>query len=172
MRLYNDYELIYLIQGEKCEAALKYMFQKYDLMIKKYLYKYNVKPAYFDDFHQEAIILMNKIIGSFNEEKGKTFTRFFELVLKRKIFKMLNDMPKYNLDENIYFYEDKKKEEEIIIENLTDFEEKVFNKYFIENQKISFIALNEKKNIKQIYNAIYRIKEKYKNNNWIKILFY
>ncbi|VEU80186.1 sigma factor [Haploplasma axanthum] len=165
MHQYNDYELIYLIQSEKCEAALKWMFKKYELLIKKYIYMYGVKKIYYDDFYQEALILMYKIINNFDESKGKTFTRFYELVLKRRIIRLINELPKYDLYENVDYYQDETSNNiEIETNNLTEFEEKIYQSYFVENQKISYIAVNEDKSTKQIYNAIYRIREKYKNN--------
>ena len=50
-----------------------------------------------------------------------------------------------------------------IPEFLTPIEAYVFQYYFIENVPIKEIVKDNKYNRKQIYNTIYRIKEKYKN---------
>ena len=165
MRRYNDYQLIYLIKGENCECALELMFNKYAPLIKKNLYLYNIRPMYHEDYYQEAIILLYKAIMVFDEIHGKTFMRFYELILKRKFFQLMRKNPKYELHEDFHVYQDNNPYVgEIVIENLTDLEEDVFKRYFIENQKISFIAEQCDKSAKQIYNAIYRIRNKYKKN--------
>lgn len=164
MLQYNDYELIYLIQSEFCEPALKIMFKKYELLIYKYLHLYNVPKEDYDDYIQEAKILMYEAISKFDESKNKTFTRFYELILKRKIIKLNKKLPRYEIIDDFSRYKDENLFIEIEISNLTNLETVVFQKYFIQNQKISYIAETEKKSIKQIYNAIYRIREKFKNN--------
>lgn len=165
MLRYNDYELIYLIQSVSCEEALKLMFKKYNYMIYKYLYLYKIKQSEYDDYFQESHILMYETIVRFNEVHGKTFTRFYELVLKRRFQRLINESPKYELHENFEVYNDNyPMQTELELDGLTDFERHIFKKYYLENQNITFIAKEEGKTPKQIYNAIYRIKEKYKNN--------
>jgi RNA polymerase sporulation-specific sigma factor len=161
MHLYNDYELIYLVQNENCEEAFKKLLSKYKLMIYKNIYQYNPDKFYFDDYLQEGLMLMNKAINIFEERRGKTFTRFFELILKRKIFELNRKKPLYEIYDDFEMFPDKEQSiEEIDTEHLTKFENIVFNKYFVENQNISYIAEVENKSVKQIYNAIYRIKNK------------
>lgn len=165
MRRYNDYELIYMIQSEACEYALKIMFSKYELLIWKYIHMYNVCECDRDDYMQEAKILMYNIINRFDESKGKTFTRFYELVLKRRFFALLRKKPKYELrDDFSQFGAEVNFDADLIIpETLTELEKHVFQRYFIENQRINIIAENNELNPKQVYNAIYRIKEKFKS---------
>lgn len=165
MRHYNDYELIYMIQSEQCEYALNIMLSKYELLIWKYIHMYNIKGYDKDDYMQEARILMVNIIKRFDESRGKTFTRFYELVLKRRFYALMKKKPKYELREdfsqygaNVNFDADL-----ILPESLTSLEVKIFEKYFIENQRINIIAENNELNPKQVYNAIYRIKEKFKS---------
>lgn len=165
MRRFNDYELIYMIQSNSCEYALSIMLRKYELLIWKYIHMYNVCQYDRDDYMQEAKILMCNIIERFDESRGKTFTRFYELVLKRRIFALLRRKPKYELREDfsMFGYTQTFDSDIIIPEDLTDLEEHVFHSYFIENQRINLIAENNDLNPKQVYNAIYRIKEKYKS---------
>lgn len=164
MHHYNDYELIYLIQSEGIEEALVIMINKYKFMIYKYLYLYKVREVDHEDFIQEGNILINYSILKFDEKKGKSFTRFFELLLKRRFYKLNSDRPKYELTDKIDSYRDYNEyDKEIEITDLTELEKHVFKHYFVENKKIIYIAEVEEKSVKQIYNAIYRIKEKYKN---------
>lgn len=165
MRRYNDYELIYLVQNEACEQALSLMISKYQLLIYKTLHLYNVNEVYFEDYVQESHILLYNIISKFDEKKGKTFTRFFELVLKRRVWYLKSIEPRYDNYESLdYFSDTKSNYDEISKVNLTSLEKNVYERYYEQNQQISFIAKMEDKSSKQIYNAIYRIKEKYTNN--------
>lgn len=165
MRRYNDYELIYLIQSEGCECALNLMFDKYRFLIYKMLHQYNVCQIYFDDYVQECTILMYNIISRFNESKGKTFTKFYEFVLRRKIWSLKALEPKYLRMEDVTVLKDEKSSfDEIYKDNLTDLEKSVYERHYECNQSIAFIAKMEEKSSKQIYNTIFRIKEKYKNN--------
>jgi len=109
---------------------------------------------------------MYSLILRFDEQKGKTFTRFYEMVFKRRVNRLLLTIPKFEVFENLDFIESNYKDynDETEFDGFTEFEMKVYNRYFIKNQRISFIAEDEGKNVKQIYNAIYRIKDKYKNN--------
>lgn len=163
-RYYNDYELIYMIQSLNCEIALNIMFKKYHSLIYKYIYLYGIKQTDFDDCYQESIILMYETIKVFDDKKGKTFTRFYELVLKRKIIRFKKQEPKYDLVEKVFSYTyDKSYEEEILMSELTLLEKNVYEGYFVLNQRVNLIAKNNNLDSKQIYNAIFRIKEKYKS---------
>lgn len=165
MLRYNDYELIYLIQSESCEQALELMFKKYKYLIYKFLNLYNVNEIFFEDYVQECNILMYNIICKFDEKKGKTFTRFYEFVLRRKIWGFKRSESKHeNFEDLSYIKDESIVDEELNMENLTPLEQNVYKRYYAQNQKIAFIAKMEEKSTKQIYNAIYRIKQKYKNN--------
>ncbi|HHW79274.1 MAG TPA: sigma-70 family RNA polymerase sigma factor, partial [Acholeplasmataceae bacterium] len=135
-------------------------------LIYKYIRLYNINKNDYDDIYQEAIILMHKTISRFNEKFGKTFTRFYELVLRRRIQYLKSLEPKYDLVEEIFghgYYDNNNDEEEVLLEQLTDFEREVYQNHFVLNKKIAVIAENNNLESKQIYNAIFRIKEKYKN---------
>lgn len=165
MQAYNDYELIYLVQSENCEAALSTLMKKYELMAYKYIHLYNVRKMDIDDYLQEAAILLYKAINLFLEEYNKTFTRYYELILKRRILYLKSEEPKYELNEEPYMYKDNSSLIEIPkLDGLADFEQEVFERYFILNQDIETVSKALNKTPKQIYNAIYRIKAKYRNN--------
>lgn len=165
MYKFNDYELIYMIQSWQCEIALEIMFKKYKGLIYKYINLYNINKNDYDDVYQESLILMHQTITRFNERFGKTFTRFYELVLRRRIQYLKRIEPKYDLIEEIFGYSsyDKQGVDEVLLDELTIFEKNVYEEYFVLNKKISIIAKNNDLDSKQVYNAIFRIKEKYKS---------
>lgn len=161
----NDYELIYLIRGENDHIALQYLFDKYERFIWKIIHLLNVTSYDHDDFIQEGTLIFYKAIQSFNEEKNKSFTRYFELILKRHFYQLLNKSPKYVYDEYVI----QQQTSYYIEENYDDFlstcskiEKDVFDCYFIEQKSIQTIANQLKCSKKQIYNTIFRLKEKYK----------
>lgn len=90
----NDYELIYLVQNHRDGIALEYLFKKYKLLIWKYIHMYDVPYYERDDFLQEGYLMLNKAINLFDESKNKTFTRYFELILKRKFWALLKKAAK------------------------------------------------------------------------------
>ena len=59
----------------------------------KMIHLFNVEPKDQDDFYQEAIILLVDTVYTFNEQKNKTFTRYFELVLKRRFIRLKQQLP-------------------------------------------------------------------------------
>ncbi len=158
----NDYELIYLVQNHQDGIALEFLFKKYEKLIWKYVHQYNVPYYEQDDFFQEGLLMLHKAIMTFDESKNKTFTRYFELILKRKFWALLKRLPKYEIKEipeiqGGYLLQ----EEEIIIPDLkSKLELDIFEMYFVRNEKISDISKKTGYQVKQIYNAIYRIKDK------------
>jgi len=142
------------------------MFGKYENMIWKNISLYNVGTRDKDDVFQDSLVLLNKAITIFNESKGKTFTRYFELILKREIIHKVNRMPKHILidkPELLPGYSIIEEEIDFDFNLKTKLEKDVFNLYFIEKRKISFVASSLEMEEKQVYNCIYRIKKKIKD---------
>jgi len=163
--LMNDYELIYLIQNERDDIAMSFMFKKYHKFIWKQVHLLNVDPKEHDDMHQEGILMLHKALQTFDESKNKSFTRYFELILKRQLYRMKNSIPKYHLYDNTDFckgvsYIEEELEE---IEFSSDLELKVNELYFLKRRSVSEIMRQTGYTKKQIYNTIFRVKEKYKN---------
>ncbi|MGI6787493.1 MAG: sigma-70 family RNA polymerase sigma factor [Acholeplasmataceae bacterium] len=158
----NDYELIYLVQNHQDGIALDFLFEKYKLLIWKYIHQYNVPYYEQEDFFQEGLLMLHKAIISFNEAKNKTFTRYFELILKRRFWALLKRLPKYVIKDipeiqGSYIL----RETEIVIPDLkSKLELDIFEMYFVNNESISDISKKRGYKVKQIYNAIYRIREK------------
>ncbi|CCV64861.1 RNA polymerase sigma-70 factor, ECF subfamily [Alteracholeplasma palmae J233] len=162
----NDYELIYLVQSYQDELSLEYLVGKYERLIWKYIHLLDIPKREQEDYYQEGIMLLHKAVVYFDENKNKTFTRYFELILKRKFFKLKNRLPEYRLQEETHFlkhaayHEDYEEFEEIDLKN--PMEKIIYEAYFKERKKITQIACETNYTKKQIYNTIYRIKEKYK----------
>jgi RNA polymerase sporulation-specific sigma factor len=160
----NDYELIYLIHTEHDEIALSFMFSKYHKFIWKHIHLLNIATKEHDDLHQEGVLMLLKAIHTFNENKNKSFTRYFELILKRQLYYLVTKFPKYVLFEDTSFCTGVSyiEEESIDLELSSDLEQTVYQMYFNERATISEIEKQTIYTKRQIYNSIYRIKEKYK----------
>lgn len=170
MYQYNDYELLYLI-SENCEIALDIMFQKYIPLIKSRMRSFHIKEWNKEDFFQEGLISLYKAISTFREDKNKTFTKYFDLILQRKFIQILRKESNnfYNVDyigageylcEPVLCFED----------NLSDvmskcsfslFEEDVLKNIRL-GAKSKEIALILGCKPKQVYDATDRIKKKIK----------
>lgn len=164
MRRYNDYELIYMYRCLNCEHALNILMHKYKPLMYKIINRYGTSKLDFEDHLQEAMITLHKALVTYKEGFNKTFTRYYELLLRRRIIYLQYKKPKYELHENFEVYSDYEKEE-FYIGDLTKDEEEVFDRYFVSNQNVKFISESTGKTRKQIYNTIYRIREKYKDAN-------
>lgn len=160
----NDYELIYLIHHEQDDHARAFMFKKYHKFIWKYVHMLEVDQKEQDDFHQEGMLMLNKAIQSFDPSRNKSFTRYFELILKRQLYKMKKALPEYRLYETTDFctgasYIEEEAETPVFT---SDLEAEIHDLYFLKRQSISRISTDTGYSKKQIYNTIFRIKEKYK----------
>jgi len=160
----NDYELIYLIQTDGCEHALAFMYQKYQRFIWKQVHALHLEQKEHDDFHQEGLLILFKAIQSFNEKYNKCFTRYFELILKRHFYGLIRGLPDYQLYETTDFIKDTVlfEEETLYLSFDSELESDVHDRYFVRRQSVASIAKETGYQTKQIYNAIYRIKSKYK----------
>lgn len=161
----NDYELIYLIQSNLDDNALNFMYQKYYRFIWKLIHLLDIEKKEQEDFYQEGILMLHKAIKTFNEKYNKSFTRYFELILKRHFYQLKQSLPKYYLYDHTDFVKDVVYIEESYdpIDLHSHLERLVYEKYFILQQSVTKIQEDSKYSPKQIYNAIYRIKDKYKN---------
>lgn len=162
----NDYELVYLIRFEKCQVALDFLYTKYYRFIWKQIHLLNIHIYERDDFHQEGVLMLYKAVRTFNESKNKTFMRYFELILKRHFYYLIRKLPKYMLKEESTFKQGAYYVDEHIdcfLMMCSDIETYVYQAYYVERRAIKKIAVELDRSKKQIYNTIYRIKEKYKN---------
>lgn len=169
---YNDYELLYLI-SEHSEAALEIMYEKYRPLIYARIKDFNIGRYSFDDFYQEGLLVLHQCIWRFSDLYNKTFTRFFEMCLQRRIMDILRVNSKYFYNTIIMSDLDYLKEEKIdyhssqetlddIIVNLSSLEKEVFELKYVYNYTIKEISEKLNVDVKKIYNALARIKTKIK----------
>lgn len=161
----NDYEIIYLIKDHFHEDAFAFMLKKYE----KFIWK-NIHLLYLDednkhDFYQESIIMLYKAIQTFNERYNKTFTRYFELILKRRLYALKKEINSYVLKEPTFFYQLEspstyKEETYIHFDDVR--KQKVYELYFDSHRSIKYISETLQLSKKQVYNTIYLIKQKIK----------
>ena len=163
----NDYELVYLIRTHSDSIAFDFLFQKYRRFIWKFIHLMHIESKEQDDFFQEGILTLYKAVETFDESKNKTFTRYFELILRRHFYHLIYKLPKYLLYEDSNFMScfgyTEKEDDEQFLEKCSKFEKIVYQYYFIEHQAVEKISETLSAQPKKIYNAIFRIKEKYKN---------
>ena len=77
-RVYNDYELIYLVRTN-VEEAKEILFWKYSFLIKSRIYRLGVPKIFWDDYYQEGCLTLHRAIKIFDENSMMTFTNFFEM---------------------------------------------------------------------------------------------
>lgn len=161
----NDYELIYLYKGSRCDMVLQQIINKYRPLIWKKIYQFYVQPKDQDDFYQEATITLLLAINTFDESRNKTFTRYFELILTRRFIALKNRAPKYVLVDKPELLESEYEETYDTLEEpatLSPLEKKVFDLYVNKGKVVSSIAVTLNMTEKSVKNTIYRIKVKIK----------
>ncbi|MBU1141028.1 MAG: hypothetical protein KKG64_00745 [Firmicutes bacterium] len=160
----NDYELIYLIQNEQDDIAMEFMFKKYHKFIWKQVHLLNVDSKEHDDMHQEGVLMLHRAMKAFDESKNKSFTRYFELILKRQLYRVKKNIPDYYLYDNTNFCKGASfiEEDPIEITLSSQLEQDVHTLYFLQRKSVLEIARQTGYSKKQIYNTVFRIKEKYK----------
>ncbi len=161
----NDYELVYLIQNEQDDIAMEFMFKKYHKFIWKQVHLLDVDPKELDDLHQEGVLMLHRALQTFDESKNKSFTRYFELILRRQLYRIKNSIPNYYLYEHTDFCKGVSyiEEDPIEIAFSSTLEQQIHQFYFLERKSVSEIIRLTEYSKKQIYNTVFRIKEKYKN---------
>lgn len=164
MTQYNDYELLYLM-NEFDEKAEKIFYEKYTNLIKNRIYKFKIKDRYKDDFLQEGLYMLYVAIKTYNEYCGKSFNKYFDLILKRKFIQIITREKNYfyqvDLKEEVDYLSEQKNFVYDDYKNMTNMEKEVL-KYLERNYKPKDISAILKCNIKAVYNCICRIKAKLK----------
>ncbi len=96
---WNDYELIYLFK-EGSPEAYNLMFRKYKTFIISVARKCGVRFESLDDYLQEGLIMLDKSLKTYNESLNKTFTKYFELVVMRRFWRLRSKDVYYDKLEN------------------------------------------------------------------------
>ncbi len=164
---HNDFEILEMI-NEGDQDALKLMFDKYSPMIYKMIDNLNLMYD-CEDMYQEGILMLYKSINKYNQNSRKTFTRYFEMNLKRKFISIVTKRVRRNeiFSENIqYIYENSAGyiQNDIFLESyreelkkiLTKNEFLVYTLRELKNYSVSYIKEQCGLSEKVIYNSLYR----------------
>ena len=83
---YNDYELVYMVR-ENDDYSQDIIFKKYEPLLKKIAREYYTKYKEFgydyEDFYQEAMIIFQKALLTYNEDKNIIFYTYVVACVKK-----------------------------------------------------------------------------------------
>lgn len=147
------------------------MLEKYQNLIRSKIYRFNIHYSQREDFYQEGCLVLLEAIHKFDSKFGKSFTRFFELLLVRKYLTLLKKLNKplailsEEIISNIVVEEEERyyitqKHIDKALEVLTSTEYDVFYEHYVLSKKIADICEKLSLPEKKVYNALYRIKIK------------
>ena len=171
---YNDYELLYLLSWH-CEEALNILLDKYEVLILVKLDKFNVLKYHYPDYIQELKFTVFKAIKAYSDCYGKTLCRFLELIIDRKIMRLLSkdtqsvktvklmdsDIPEYDIGiERKMIYEQRIYQIKQI--ELDDFKKDLLEKVILEGESVKDYAKRNGVSTKEIYNHVYLLRLKLK----------
>ena len=159
-----------------CEEALTILMKKYDNLILIKLNKFKVLKFHFNDYVQELRMTVLHAINRYSEYYGKTLCRFIELLVDRKIIKLLNEDKLYS-DGLVYIedslgYNGEKILDEMIYEErireinqvkLDDFKKDLLENVLIRGETIKHFSARYNVSTKEVYNQVYAVRLKLKN---------
>jgi RNA polymerase sporulation-specific sigma factor len=167
---YNDNELLYLMY-ENVDEAMGIMFKKYSSLINKRISTFRIANKNREDFFQEGLIALNTALNTFNPFLSKTFNKYFDLLLQRRFMNVLSKQKNYFynvrlvedlniiISDNLAVYDPKP-----LPVKLTKKEEALYTLRFVKRYKCMEIATILNWNIKKVYNEIYALKIKLKED--------
>ncbi len=91
MFVYNDYELLYLINDEGSEQAFDILYKKYDTYIWFMIHKYMFKSDKQFDLYQEALLVFNRCIKTFHECFNVSFCSYLSISIVRRFTYLKKD---------------------------------------------------------------------------------
>lgn len=169
---YNDYELIYLV-NEGVEEVLDLMIWKYSFLIHSRLSYFGVSRSRKDEYYQEGCLTLLKAIKTFDDRHNYPFTKYFDLLLKRRIISLIKKDKVNSIDyiDDFDFLESIEHdstyvdfEKELLFLSLTPFEEEVYRGFFIDYLTAGDIAYKLDCDSKSVSNAKQRIIKKLKHS--------
>lgn len=162
----NDYELLYYIR-DKNDKALMLMQKKYEPLIIATAKKCGARIIDLDDYLQEGFICLNKAIASYNDSLTKTFTRYFELILNRRFWRIRKyekSYVEYDLDT---FKSSDSDFKEVVLEYASILDDRLDRDIFVEifyyNTSTADVAIKYGIPQHQVYRRVKKIKEKILN---------
>lgn len=171
MNIYNDYELLYMINEFDEEAEIIF-YNKYRNLIYKRMNDFKIKLNRRDDFMQEGLFILSNAIRNYNYYGKKSFNKYFDLLLQRRFINILRDEKNYFynvsiedsssiiMEKNSFVYDTR----DYDIRGLSSLEKEVI-KFKSQNYKPKEIAQVLNCDVKSVYNCLCRIKMKFKKDN-------
>ena len=167
---YNDYELLYLIR-EKSDEALEIMYRKYTPLIRKRILDFRIQVNH-EDFFQEGLLALDIAIRRYIDLYDKTFNKYFDLILQRRFIQILRKQEKhyynvYNLESPEMLYEETEQYDytpvDLPLGSLSEIKKEVFETFKTKALKPKEVAKILNVDIRSVYNAFSRIKQKLQN---------
>ena len=171
---YNDYELLYLI-GWYSEEALYILICKYSNFIEIKLREFKIRKSDYDDFFQECLMMLYETIKIYNPDSKKTFCRFFELLVSRRIGNLLRQKrntlkcfydcdyeifaSKIDIERKIIYQEMLDEVFEVKVDHLKS---KILREVLVDNNSIKNFAIGNDLEVREVYNHIYLLRSKLK----------
>ena len=177
LKNFNDYELLYLYNLHS-EEALRFLIEKYECLIEIKIRAFRVRKSNYDDLKQECLLALMDAIKKYDESFNKTFYRYAELFIERKIMNYLRQETKYS--DNVFLYDNldglsEKKDleehicyqrvlEEIKKAKFNDIKGDILREIFFEGMPIKDFSLKHNLKTKEVYNHIYLLRMKLKRD--------
>jgi DNA-directed RNA polymerase specialized sigma subunit len=168
---YNDYELVYLLQWHS-EEAWDILLVKYGIFIVAKLKRYQIPHHVFEDYVQECKTEVCFAIKKYDECFGKTLCKYLELIIERKILRMLNKEKLYlsslvkvddfdsfktceNIEKEAIYEQEIKRIREV---KLSSVKQNILKEIIIDGTSIK--DYSEKYNLtrKEVYNQLYGLR--------------
>ncbi|MDN6626150.1 MAG: RNA polymerase subunit sigma-70, partial [Pisciglobus halotolerans] len=90
----TDLEIISIIQGGDYHP-FELLFLRYEPLVKKMVQTYYLQGYEKDDFYQESRMVFDKVIKTYDSERGLTFGSFYKVTLRHHFFSLIRkDMAK------------------------------------------------------------------------------
>lgn len=165
---YNDNELLYLaLEGNP--RALKILVEKYEPLILKKIYDFRIKYEKREDFFQEGRLTLLKAISTFSPFYGKTFNKYFLLILERHFIEKLRKESTYfyktAILEDVFAYEESHVYDQFLMSDLrlNQLEREVFYLKYFEKNSPQLISKKLNLSVRKVYNLLFSIRKKAKN---------
>ena len=160
------------------DEALHILLKKYETLIKTKLSKFHILSYHYDDFFQELQLTVLIAIRKYTEVYGKSLCRFIELLVERRIMRLLQNECKNVrsiciLEEEFpYKKEDiletmiyERKIAEIKEAKLDELKRSILNDVLLGDVEIKEFAEANNITVKDVYNHIYLLRCKLKDKH-------
>ena len=174
---YNDYELLYLLYWHS-EEALEILFKKYEALIRTKLYKFNILSYHYEDYFQELQLSLAIAIKKYSEAYGKSLCRFIELIIERRIMRLLEidckdvrsicfleeELPskKEDILETMIYEKRIQEIKEVKLDNL---KKNILTDVLLGDTSVKEFAAANNMTVKDVYNHIYLLRCKLKEKH-------